>query len=76
MIGEIAFFVFLTVVAFVAATAVARKPKGASAGVAVGTTVGLTIGVGLPALFGFLGYVIPFGQLKSWFWAQYCNVFG
>jgi hypothetical protein len=76
VIGEIAFFLLLTVVAFVAATAVARKPKSAPAGVALGTTVGLTIGVGLPTLFGFLGYVIPFGQLKFWFWTQYYNVFG
>ncbi len=76
MIAYALFSLFITIVALIAATTAARRPKSATAGVAIGTTVGLLIGVGLPAIVSFFGYVIPYGQLRFCFWTEYHDVFG
>ncbi|KAF5881522.1 hypothetical protein E0I74_19715 [Rhizobium laguerreae] len=57
---------FLTIVSLALASWLARRPAKASVGIILGTLLGLALIVSTSALVGFLGKVLPFGQIDFW----------
>lgn len=65
-ITEISLLVFFAVFSLIIASITARRPKSAAAGILAGTLTGLILFVASSALVGFLGHVMPFGQIDFW----------
>ncbi|MGO7906063.1 hypothetical protein AB9E09_15430 [Rhizobium leguminosarum] len=65
-ISESTLLAFFTIVSLSLACSLARRPAKASVGIILGTLLGLALIVSSSALVGFLGNVLPFGQIDFW----------
>jgi uncharacterized membrane protein len=59
-------WIFFTIVSLGLACWLARRPKKTSAGIILGALLGLALMSIASALVGFLGNVLPFGQIDFW----------
>ncbi len=65
-ITEISLQVFFAVLSLVIASIVARRPTRRRTGIVAGTLTGVVLLIATSALVGFLGNVMPFGQIDFW----------
>ncbi|MGO6999555.1 hypothetical protein [Rhizobium leguminosarum] len=65
-ITESILLAFFTIVSLGLASWPARRPAKASVGIILGTLVGLALIVSTSTLVGFLGKVLPLGQIDFW----------
>ncbi|OWV76347.1 hypothetical protein ATY77_06865 [Rhizobium sp. R634] len=65
-ISQSILWVFFTVVSLILACWLARKPQKASVGIILGALLGLLLISIASALTGFLGNVLPLGQIDFW----------
>ncbi len=65
-ITEISLQVFSAVFSLIIASIVARRPTRRRTGIVAGTLAGLVLLVATSAFVGFLGNVVPFGQIDFW----------
>ncbi|WP_064682310.1 hypothetical protein [Rhizobium bangladeshense] len=59
-------WVFFTLVSLGLACWLARRPKRTSVGIIFGALLGLALMSIAPALTGFLGSILPLGQIDFW----------
>lgn len=64
---QVVLLLLANMLAFAIAASVARKAGTASGGVVLGTFAGIAVLVILTWLIGFLGSILPFGQIDFWF---------
>ncbi|NKL60455.1 hypothetical protein EHI47_24810 [Rhizobium leguminosarum] len=65
-ITESTLLALFTIVSLSLACWLARRPARASVGISLGVLLGLALMVVTSALVGFLGNVLPFGQIDFW----------
>jgi hypothetical protein len=65
-ISQNALLLFLTIGSFALACWIARYPRKAAAGVPLGVAAGVTMLLVASGAVGFIGHVLPFGQLDFW----------
>lgn len=61
-----AVLLLLTILSLAVSSRVARYPQRTFAGVALGVITGLVLIIAMSYVVGFLGYVLPFGQIDFW----------
>ncbi|WP_246749554.1 hypothetical protein [Agrobacterium rosae] len=61
--AKLALFTILTLAS---ACSIARYPRNANAGVLLGVLVGVMLLIVTSGIVGFIGHIIPFGQIDLW----------
>lgn len=64
--SQLATLIILQTVCLALACLIARYPKKPAAGIMLGVAAGTVLMVLTAALVGFLGSVLPFGQMDFW----------
>lgn len=55
-----------TILSLASACSIARYPRNAYAGVFLGMLVGVVLLIVTSGIVGFVGHIIPFGQIDLW----------